>query len=199
MKRLERLSNPTAMTIHQDGRIFICEQGGRLRVVKNDTLLTTAFATVSVNASGERGLLGVAIDPDYANNRFVYIYHTTSASPIHNRVVRLKASAANDDVSDGSMTVLFDLPGLSSATNHNGGALHFGPDGKLFIAVGENANGANAQSMNTVLGKFLRINKDFSGTSGVPSTSTGPPRGRTGRSARIRSGHGREPTRRPRS
>jgi glucose/arabinose dehydrogenase len=169
------MSSPTAMAIHPDGRIFVCQQGGSLRVIKNDTLLSTPFVTMSVNSSGERGLLGVAIDPEYDTNRFIYIYHTTSGSPIHNRVVRLRASSTNQDVSDGTQTVLFDLPSLSSATNHNGGALHFGLDGKLYIAVGENANGSNAQSLNTTLGKILRINKEFSGTSGVPSIPSDNP------------------------
>ena len=60
----------------------------------------------------------------------------------------------------GSEVVLLDLDNLSSATNHNGGALAFGPDGKLYAAVGENANGANAQSLGNLLGKMLRINTD---------------------------------------
>ncbi|HEX6737355.1 MAG TPA: PQQ-dependent sugar dehydrogenase, partial [Vicinamibacteria bacterium] len=82
------------------------------------------------------------------------------ASPIHNRIVRLTASAANQDVSDGTQTVIFNLPNLSSATNHNGGAIHFGPDGKLYVAVGENANGSNARNLGTTLGKMLRLNSD---------------------------------------
>jgi glucose/arabinose dehydrogenase/aryl-phospho-beta-D-glucosidase BglC (GH1 family) len=159
------MSSVTAMAIHPDGRVFVCQQGGSLRVIKmvngTEQLLPTPFATVSVNASGERGLLGVTFDPDYATNRFVYVYHTTSASPIHNRIIRFTASASNQDVNDGTApVVIFDLPSLSSATNHNGGAIHFGPDGKLYAAVGENANAANAISLNTTLGKVLRINKD---------------------------------------
>jgi glucose/arabinose dehydrogenase len=155
------LQSVTAMTIAPDGRVFVCEQTGRLRVIKNDTLLATPFLTVSVNASGERGLLGVAFDPDFATNRFLYIYYTTSSSPVHNRVSRFTANATNLDVAmSGTEVQILNLPNLSSATNHNGGAIHFGPDGKLYIAVGENANSANAPSLNTVLGKILRINKD---------------------------------------
>jgi glucose/arabinose dehydrogenase len=152
------LSGPTSMTFAPDGRLFVCEQGGRLRVIKNGSLLSTPFLTVSVSSSGERGLLGVAFDPGFATNHFLYIYYTTSSSPIHNRVARY---TANGDVAvAGSAMTLLDLPSLSSATNHNGGAMHFGNDGKLYIAVGENANGSNAQSMTTVLGKMLRINGD---------------------------------------
>ena len=107
-----------------------------------------------MNSSGERGLLGVAFDPNFATNNFVYVYYTTSASPIHNRVSRFTASAANPDVvAAGSEVQLLNLPNLSSATNHNGGAIHFGTDGKLYIAVGDNANSANAPLLTTTLGK----------------------------------------------
>jgi glucose/arabinose dehydrogenase len=160
------LASPTAMSFAPDGRLFVCEQGGRLRVIRDGVVLPDPFATISVNSAGERGLLGVAVDPDFATNRFVYVYYTTSSAPIHNRLARFTASATNPDVADPSNppggTPLLDLPNLSSATNHNGGAIHFGADGRLYIAVGDNANGANAQSLTTRLGKILRINKDGS-------------------------------------
>ena len=166
------LASPTAMAIAPDGRIFITQQGGALRVVKNGALLSQPFLTVSVNSSGERGLLGVAFDPNFASNSFVYVYYTTSGSPIHNRVSRFTASAANPDVvAAGSEVQLLNLPNLSSATNHNGGAIHFGTDGKLYIAIGDNANGDNAQSFSTTLGKVLRINSDGSIPSDNPFLS----------------------------
>jgi len=155
------LGAPTAMEIAPDGRIFVCLQNGQLRVIKNDVLLATPFVSLSVDSNGERGLLGVAFDPQFATNRFVYVYYTTSSAPIHNRVSRFTADEANPDVATiGSELVLMDLDNLSGATNHNGGAIHFGPDGKLYVAVGENANGANAQSIGNRLGKILRINAD---------------------------------------
>jgi glucose/arabinose dehydrogenase len=113
---------------------------------------------LSVTSTGERGLLGVAFDPNFSANQFVYLYYTTSTSPIHNRISRFTASG--DVAAAGSEVVLADLDNLSSATNHNGGAIHFGPDGKLYAGVGENANSANAQSLNNRLGKILRINAD---------------------------------------
>jgi glucose/arabinose dehydrogenase len=149
------LSNPTLMAIAPDGRIFVSEQAGKVRVIKGGVLLATPFVTLSVNSSGERGVLGIAFDPSFSTNQRVYVYYTSSSGP-HNRISRFTASG---DVG-GSEVVLMDLPTLSSATNHNGGALHFGADGKLYIAVGDNANGANAQSLNTTLGKMLRINAD---------------------------------------
>jgi glucose/arabinose dehydrogenase len=149
------IMEPTLMAIAPDGRIFVSEQAGKLRVIKNGALLTAPFVTLNVNRSGERGLLGIAFDPAFATNRFVYVYYTSSTGP-HNRVSRFTASG---DVAAGGETVLLDLPTLV-AQNHNGGAIHFGPDGKLYIAVGDNAKGANAQSLSTPLGKLLRINPD---------------------------------------
>jgi glucose/arabinose dehydrogenase len=152
------LSNPTAMEIAPDGRIFVCEQGGALRVIKNGVLLSTPFLTLSVDSNGERGLLGIAFDPNFATNHFLYVYYTVTSTPRHNRVSRF---TANGDVAAvGSEAVIRELDNLSSATNHNGGAIHFGPDGKLYVAVGENANGSNSQTLSNRLGKVLRINSD---------------------------------------
>ena len=151
------LTNPTAMAFAPDGRLFVCEQGGQLRVIKNGALLATPFLSVTVNSSGERGLLGIAFDPNFATNNFLYVYYTATAPAIHNRVSRF---TANGDVSvPGSEVILLDLNNLG-ATNHNGGAMHFGPDGKLYVAVGENANGSNSQTLTNLLGKILRINSD---------------------------------------
>jgi glucose/arabinose dehydrogenase len=152
------LSNPTAMAFAPDGRIFVCQQGGQLRVIKNGSLLATPFLTVTVDSQGERGLLGIAFDPNFNSNNFIYIYYTATTPAIHNRVSRF---TANGDVAvAGSEVPLLNLNNLSSASNHNGGSLHFGPDGKLYIAVGENATPANAQSLSNLLGKILRINSD---------------------------------------
>ena len=149
----------TTMAFAPDGRLFIAEQDGALRVVKNGVMLATPFVTVSTSANGERGLLGVAFHPQFGSNGWVYLYYTSSTGGAHNRIVRYTASG---DVAAGGETVLVDLPNLSSATNHNGGAMHFGPDGKLYVAVGDNATGSNAQSMSTPFGKMLRFNDDGS-------------------------------------
>ncbi|HEY6120967.1 MAG TPA: PQQ-dependent sugar dehydrogenase, partial [Pyrinomonadaceae bacterium] len=164
------LSNPTAMELAPDGRIFVCEQGGSLRVIKNGALLSTPFLTVTLNSSGERGLLGVAFDPNFASNQFVYVYYTATTPTIHNRISRFTASG--DVAVVGSETVILELDNLSSATNHNGGAIHFGPDGDLYAAAGENANGSNAQSLMTVLGKILRITANGTIPSDNPFFST---------------------------
>ena len=147
------------MAFAPDGRLFVCLQSGQVRVIDEDgVLLANPFVTLSVDSIGERGLLGVAFDPNFATNRYVYVYYTVLGSPAHNRISRFRANgnvaAANSEF------VLVVLNNLSNATNYNGGAIHFGPDGKLLAGVGDNANGANAQSINNRLGKILRINSN---------------------------------------
>ena len=162
------ITNATAMEFAPDGRLFVAQQTGQLRVIKNGALLATPFVTLSVDSSGERGLLGIAFDPDFETTHWVYLYYTTSSLPHHNRVSRF---TANGDVAAAGETVLLDLDDLS-ATNHNGGALHFGPDGTLFIGVGENAHGDNAQTLANLLGKILRINRDGTIPSNNPFFNT---------------------------
>lgn len=152
------LNGPTAMTFAPDGRIFVAQQGGNLRVVKNGRLLSRPFVSLNVDSRGERGLLGVTLDPDFAANRYVYVYHTVKSPRVHNRVTRF--TAFGDRAAAGSGRTILDLDNLSARTNHNGGAMHFGTDGKLYIAVGENAEASNAQTLRNLKGKMLRINKD---------------------------------------
>ncbi len=152
------MTNPTVMAFATDERIFVAQQNGVLRVIKNGALLTTPFVQLTVNSTGERGLIGIALDPNFGINGFIYLYYSVPGTPVHNRISRF---TANGDVAlSGSEQIILDLDPLSSATNHNGGALAFGPDGKLYAAIGDNANGANAQNLNTYHGKILRINAD---------------------------------------
>jgi glucose/arabinose dehydrogenase len=162
-----QLDSATAFAQAPDGRIFVTQQGGALRVVKNGVLQSTPFVTLTVNSNGERGLLGVAFHPDFASNRYVYVYYTTTEGGIHNRISRFTASAANPDVAQaGSELKMVDLPALSGATNHNGGALHFGIDGKLYVGVGDNANSAFAPDLTNPMGKLLRFNAPGDATDG---------------------------------
>ena len=154
----------SAMAFAPDGRLFICQQSGAVRVIDHGALQATPFVslTTGYSAGTERGLLGIAFDPDYFNNHWVYLYYTATSPTTHNRISRFTADPNNQNVAvAGSEFVLQDLPTLG-ATNHNGGAIHFGPDGKLYAGVGENAVGSNAQSFANVLGKMLRMNKDGS-------------------------------------
>jgi glucose/arabinose dehydrogenase len=153
---------PTALAIARDGRVFVAEQGGTLRVIARGKLQKRPFVGVQVDARGERGLLGVALHPDFPATPFVYVYYTATKPVVHNRVSRF--TARGNRVVRGSEVRLLDLPPLGP-TNHNGGGIHFGPDGMLYVGVGENASAANAQSLETPLGKLLRITP----TGGVPA------------------------------
>ncbi|MBZ4417601.1 PQQ-dependent sugar dehydrogenase [Myxococcus sp. RHST-1-4] len=148
------------MALAPDGRIFVCEQGGALRVIQNGVLLSEPFVTVTTDNQGERGLLGVAFDPGFPQQPYVYVYYTSPTPVLRNRISRFTASG-NRAVA-GSEFILMELDPLTTATNHNGGALHFSPDGKLFVAVGDNTRSANARELTTVKGKMLRINRDGS-------------------------------------
>ncbi|HMG93787.1 MAG TPA: PQQ-dependent sugar dehydrogenase, partial [Chryseolinea sp.] len=163
------ISNPTAIAFAPDGRIFVAQQAGALRVIKNNSLLPTPFVSLTVSSTGERGLLGIAFDPDFQSNNYIYLYYTVPGSPPHNRISRFTANG--DVVLAGSESIVLELDPLSGATNHNGGAMHFGKDGKLYIAIGENATASNAQNLDTYHGKLLRINKDGSVPAGNPFTT----------------------------
>src|SRR4051812_37681727 len=86
------VTRPVAMEFAPDGRIFVTEQPGDVRVIKDGQLLPTPFATLNVSSTGERGALGVTLDPDFAQNHFVYVYYTATTPNIHNRVSRFTAN-----------------------------------------------------------------------------------------------------------
>jgi glucose/arabinose dehydrogenase len=154
------LSSPTAMAFAPDGRLFICEESGTVRVIKNGALLATPFATLNADSSDERGLLGIAVDPNFATNQFLYVYYTAPLPTVHNRVSRL---TANGDVAvGGSEVVILELNTLTTNSNHAGGGLHFGADGKLYIATGDDNVAANSQTLANLFGKLLRVNSDGS-------------------------------------
>src|SRR5688572_11383910 len=117
------ISNPTAMAFASDGSIFVAEQAGRLRVIKNGTLLAAPFIQLTVNSAGERGLIGIALDPAFSTTSYIYLYYTVPGTPAHNRVSRFTANG--DVVMADSELIILELDPLSSATNHNGGAMHF--------------------------------------------------------------------------
>jgi glucose/arabinose dehydrogenase len=121
---------------------------------------------------------GIAFDPNFATNRFIYLYYTRTTSPIKNRVSRFTASSSNPDVvqANSELVILDNI--ASDAGNHNGGAIHFGLDGKLYVAIGDGgANSSNSQSLSTLSGKLLRINSDGTIPSDNPFVSTSGARG----------------------
>jgi glucose/arabinose dehydrogenase/regulation of enolase protein 1 (concanavalin A-like superfamily) len=152
------ISNPTVMAFAPDGRIFVAQQNGVLHVIKNGVKLATPAIQLPVNSSGERGLIGIALHPSFSTNGIIYLYYTLPDGS-HNRVSRFWLNG--DVLNAGSEQIIIELDPLSSATNHNGGAMHFKGD-KLYIAIGDNANSANAQDLATYHGKILRLNANGS-------------------------------------
>ncbi len=150
--------DPTGLTIAPDGRIFVCEKAGRIRIIQNGVLLATPFATLAVNNSNERGLQSVAFDPNFATNNYIYVFYTSSVAPVRNRVSRFTANG--NVVSAGSELILIQTDNLDGSV-HNGGAMYFW-NGHLYIATGEAGNASNSQNMAKKLGKILRINPDGS-------------------------------------
>jgi glucose/arabinose dehydrogenase len=160
------------MEFAPDGRLFVSEQAGKVRVIKNNALLATPFLDITsqVDSAGERGVFGIAFDPNFASNHYVYIYYTAKTPTPHNRVSRF---TANGDIAmAGSETVIIDLTPVGVSTFHNGGAIHFGKDGKLYISTGEANISDNADSFQNLLGKILRINADGSIPSDNPFYNT---------------------------
>ncbi|HEX8529003.1 MAG TPA: PQQ-dependent sugar dehydrogenase, partial [Cytophagales bacterium] len=159
--QLAKELDPTNLEVAPDGRLFVTEKNGKVRIIKNGALLATPFLSLTVDNYNERGLMSLIFDPNFAANGYVYVYYTvprTDAAPAHNRVSRFTASG--DVAAAGSERILLELDALQ-AGNHNGGALLF-LNGKLLVATGENARAGNSQSLNTLLGKILRINPDGS-------------------------------------
>ncbi|KGE87720.1 MAG: PQQ-dependent sugar dehydrogenase [Phaeodactylibacter xiamenensis] len=150
--------DPTTLTIAPDGRVFIAEKSGRIRIVEDDTLLPDPFLSIEVDNYNERGLSGLVLDPDFEANNYFYVFYTVPGGN-YNRISRFTANG--NHTLPNSETILFELAPLSG-TIHNGGAMVFGNDGKLYIAVGDGADPQSGQDLNTTLGKMLRINPDGS-------------------------------------
>lgn len=142
------LSFPTALRFTPDGDIIFTEKGtGQVRKIVGGVLEPDPIFNVSVNSDGERGLLGLALDPNYASNKFVYIFYTKSGGT-ENEVLRF-----TDGVSPNPTPIVSGLPANNT---HNGGRLQFGPDGNLYVTLGDVGDSANAQSNSTPAGKVLR-------------------------------------------
>ena len=158
-----------------DGRIFVVEQGGRIRVVGNGVLQTTPFLDIStrVLSGGEQGLLSVAFHPQYATNHFFYVYFSTQT----NGDIRIErfTTTSNAEVADPTTSKLIITAPHSTFANHNGGLLTFGPDGMLYAGLGDGGSGGdplgNGQNFNSLLGSLLRLDVDHGDPYAIPASN----------------------------
>jgi len=173
-------SRPVAVSHAGDGssRLFVVEQDGRIMIIDGEVVLGSAFLDISslVDSSGnEQGLLGLAFHPDFVDNGYFYLNYThdpAGSGPDVTRVSRFEVSAEDPDVADSSSeTILLEF--AQPASNHNGGDLHFGPDGYLYIATGDGGGSRdqfqNAQDLGALLGKMLRIDVDAGSPYAIPA------------------------------
>jgi len=163
--KISNIYYPTSMAMAPDGRIFVTEKAGKVKIVKNGVVLSTPFLLLNVDQLNERGLSSIVLDPNFSTNHYVYIYYTTASSPIRNRLSRF---TANGDVAAGGSEVkILDFEPLVNSI-HNGGGMAFGSDGKLYLAVGNDNVNSYSQDLSNYKGKLLRINPDGSAPSGNP-------------------------------
>lgn len=161
---VEGLVAPTSLTVGPDGRIYVTEQSGRAVIVEDGEILPAAFLEVPVNPEGERGLMSLTFDRDFAQNGFVYAYYTRADEPF-NRLSRFRIDPRRPDRVDGSETVLLD--GVRASKFHNGGAVVARRDQTLLIGTGDAQEPQDAGSLQSLNGKVLRI--DTQG--GIPSNN----------------------------
>lgn len=159
------LDTPWEISFAPDGRVFITERPGRIRVIEAGKLQEQPYATLNAVESGEGGQLGLVLDPEFAQNRYLYAYYTTKNGDgkLVNRLVRLveENRKARED------KVLLEGP---AASIHDGGRVDIGPDGKLYASLGDSSEKNLAQNREAMAGKIVRLNLDGS----VPSDNPFP-------------------------
>lgn len=150
------LEVPWALAFASDGRLFVTERPGRVRVIRNGQLLgTPALTLTDISATGESGLLGIALHPAFASTRWVYLFYTASTpGGTVNRLVRYRE--VNDQLGERAV-LLDDIP---ASAIHDGSRVKFGPDGRLYVTTGDAANPALSQDLGSYAGKILRLNHD---------------------------------------
>jgi len=155
----DSLDSPVSMALAPDGRVFVCEQGGRLRVIRGGKLLARPFVTVPTQPIEEEGLLGVAFDPAFARTRHVFVTYTSYTPTRHNVIARFTASG--DTALAGSEWIVYEFD-THAAHQHVGGALRFARDGMLYASSGECGDGSLSHSLASTAGKILRLKPDGS-------------------------------------
>ena len=157
------LEVPWDLGFARDGRIFLTERPGRIRVIENDALRSQPWARLDVVATGEAGLTAIALHPDFEENGYLYVLGTFRGDQgLENRVVRLTDSGGRG----ADQQVIVD--GLPAARIHAGSALDFGPDGLLYVTSGDATNPQLAQQPDALNGKLLRYQADGTPAPGNP-------------------------------
>jgi len=168
------LSNPVEITNANDSRLFVVQQNGIIKIIQpNGTVNAADFLNISskVLFGGERGLLGLAFHPQYATNGYFFVYYNNSSNG-NIIVARYTVSSSNANVADpNSEKIILNIP--KPFDNHNGGSIHFAPDGNLWIVTGDGGSGGdpnnNAQNKNSLLGKLLRLDINSTGPYNIPA------------------------------
>ena len=151
----EGLESPRAIDVSKDGRIFITEKNGSVRVVENGALLEEPVGEIKVENIGDAGLLGLALHPNFTQNHLFYVYYTYSNNTgLFNRVLMLQEN--NNKIID-SKTIIDGIPG---GEYRDGGRIKFGPDGKLYVSTGDASIPELSQDPDSLAGKILRVNDD---------------------------------------
>jgi len=158
------LARPVDIAVAGDGseRLFFVLQNGKIVIYNGTAVLSTPFLNITsaVSCCGERGLLSLAFHPNYKTNGFFYVYYTALNGDV--TIARYKVSATNPNVASANSKLTLLTVGHSQFSNHNGGKLAFGPDGFLYISIGDGGSGGdpnnNGQNLGKLLGKLLRIN-----------------------------------------
>ena len=167
------LSNPVEITNANDSRLFVVQQNGIIKIIQpNGTINAADFLNISskITFGGERGLLGLAFHPQYATNGYFFVYYNNTAGNIV--VARYSVSSTNPNIADAaSEKIILNIP--KPFDNHNGGSIHFAPDGNLWIVTGDGGSGGdpnnNGQNKNSLLGKMLRIDVNSTAAYNIPT------------------------------
>ncbi len=150
-----------ALTVAPDGRLFVGQRDGTIRIIKDGVLLDEPFGKLNVDSDPPQGLMDLVFDPNFESNGYLYVYYVSPQGGSHNRISRLMAHG--DHMMEGGEKVLFDFetfripPGVPA---HNGGGMAMGPDGKLYVTTGDMMKEKNSQSLRNTHGKVLRVNTD---------------------------------------
>lgn len=166
------LSNPVEITNANDSRLFVVQQNGIIKIIQpNGTINAADFLNISskITFGGERGLLGLAFHPQYATNGYFFVYYNNTAGNIV--VARYSVSSTNPNIANvASEKIILNIP--KPFDNHNGGSIHFAPDGNLWIVTGDGGSGGdpnnNGQNKNSLLGKMLRIDVNSTASYNIP-------------------------------